>query len=466
MFQLKLAQLALSTISKNEKQCIYIDQSSFQNCAGKPRAQEADTLRKLLNVNKRWGGSLPDDNCTLPSPCRRLYQTARIKRTMSQAIAIQVAKMLQQCCGGCSRYNETELTERSREGNEAYLSDEFDMVYPIYNSRSLIGSLGFFFVPVYKPAAAYYITLKKTEKKMAESVIMSCLEMWPLLVIGALMSVIAGFFVWLFETWSNVEQFPRSIGSGIWQGFWWAFVSMTTVGYGDKIPKSPLARIFTFVWLLVGMTICSIYVASIATNVMDMKNPTTPDLKGRKVGALAGRPHDLLTISQEGGVARQMEFNDTTVGYINLVKMLKSGDIDGILMNRMTYYYCNKRLRDHERYRKFMPSAHLATTEKELIGEDIVGGMLLRRWDDYQFFRRYFEINWAHLQGCYTFDANHRQIEYREDDENVLEGLFFPFLHGTLIVLVIIVVFGVVYEVHRRMAGRNVNQLPCDGNKE
>lgn len=33
------------------------------------------------------------------------------------------------------------------------------------------------------------------------------------------------------ETYFNEEEFPRSFTKGAYEGFWWAFVSMTTVGY-------------------------------------------------------------------------------------------------------------------------------------------------------------------------------------------------------------------------------------------
>ena len=52
--------------------------------------------------------------------------------------------------------------------------------------------------------------------------------------------------------------------------------------------------------LLIGMTICSIYVASIATEVMDMRHPHTPEVQGRTVGAIEGRTTDIMLIAQEG----------------------------------------------------------------------------------------------------------------------------------------------------------------------
>ena len=39
---------------------------------------------------------------------------------------------------------------------------------------------------------------------------------------------------------------------------------MTTVGYGDKAPKRIPGRLFAVVWILVGITITSMYIGGLA----------------------------------------------------------------------------------------------------------------------------------------------------------------------------------------------------------
>ena len=51
-------------------------------------------------------------------------------------------------------------------------------------------------------------------------------------------------------------------------GFWWGFVTMTTVGYGDKVPKTFVARLFSVMWILMGITMTSLYVAELSAHTM------------------------------------------------------------------------------------------------------------------------------------------------------------------------------------------------------
>ena len=63
------------------------------------------------------------------------------------------------------------------------------------------------------------------------------------------------------------DQFHKPLGEGIGSGIWWACVTMTTVGYGDKTPKSFLGRIIAVGWMFSGIILISSLTATITTSM-------------------------------------------------------------------------------------------------------------------------------------------------------------------------------------------------------
>jgi len=75
-----------------------------------------------------------------------------------------------------------------------------------------------------------------------------------------------GTILWLVERNQNRRQFRPGLG-GLFDGLWWSAVTITTVGYGDKAPKTRLGRIIAIVWMLTAIVTISSFTASIASTL-------------------------------------------------------------------------------------------------------------------------------------------------------------------------------------------------------
>lgn len=72
---------------------------------------------------------------------------------------------------------------------------------------------------------------------------------WPLLAFSALLIILLGRIVGLRESWGRLNS------------IYWAFITATTVGYGDIRPITPLSKTLSILIALVGMTFTGILVA-------------------------------------------------------------------------------------------------------------------------------------------------------------------------------------------------------------
>lgn len=115
-------------------------------------------------------------------------------------------------------------------------------------------------------------------------------------VIGTLtlLLFVVGFLVWLLEHKSNPEQFGGSRRQGIFSGFWWAMVTMTTVGYGDTAPRTVGGRIIGLFWMLAALIIVSFFTASITSALtvgqLSDRIRSAEDLGGMQVASVPDSP--------------------------------------------------------------------------------------------------------------------------------------------------------------------------------
>ncbi|XP_065064495.1 uncharacterized protein LOC135690768 [Rhopilema esculentum] len=148
-----------------------------------------------------------------------------------------------------------------------------------------------------------------------------------------MLSLNAGFIIWLCDTRFNPSDFPRPFPQGALEGGWWAFVSMTTVGYGDKCPKFALARIFAIIWIVFGIAISGIFTASITTALTVSLSTEKVDLGRKKIGVLNVTRYEHNIALREKAYPK--EFNKLE----DMKMALKSGSVDGLLIDNNVLGY-------------------------------------------------------------------------------------------------------------------------------
>lgn len=87
-----------------------------------------------------------------------------------------------------------------------------------------------------------------------------------IILLLVLIIFVFGFLLWLVERKHNKFQFRPGI-LGLFDGLWWSAVTMTTVGYGDKSPKSNTGKAIAIIWMFTAVIIISSFTAGIASTL-------------------------------------------------------------------------------------------------------------------------------------------------------------------------------------------------------
>ena len=159
---------------------------------------------------------------------------------------------------------------------------------------------------------------------------------------GALTGVllIFGLLIWWFEHRHN-DEFGGSTAEGIGSGFWWSAVTMTTVGYGDKAPKTLGGRVVGLVWMFAAIIIISGFTASIASSLtvgsLQTQIQELDDLRGAEVAALRDSSAASF-LDRERIRFRQFESLEKTVS------ALAEGDLDAVVHDAPILKYELKQL--------------------------------------------------------------------------------------------------------------------------
>ena len=383
--------------------------------------------------------------------CNRFFKIRRIQTQFSYRTMIQLSDLFERCCGSCVRCSLKHVHGVLPDVNISLLHS-WDIVFPVIARSSLNELYGFHYIPVLEVPSAYLFSLSKSRKEKTMELLTLLYNMWPLFIICLFMSVSAGFVAWILESRSNTEQFPKAFHIGLFEGFWWAFVTMTTVGYGDKLPKCYAGRIFATVWILAGITLCSVITATVTNGLIDSSEQAPPDINGQLIGALNNRLQDATIVAQYGGILHETKFNSSVKGIVDLIRQLERKVIAGFIINKPNYYYFSRVINKakYKEYSHILTRVNMIRTEMIFRKEKLVSGILVKNIDDYKYFKSYFENNWIQIQDCFEYSLNFKHKKFESRFYTPVQGLLRPFMFCSLGIFGFILVFGVLYEIMRK----------------
>ena len=109
-----------------------------------------------------------------------------------------------------------------------------------------------------------------------------------------LLIVMAGHIIWLVERTSKktTTTFSHKYFPGVFEGMYWALITASTIGYGDKVPKRWIGRILAGILIIIFLPIFGYFIAQLSSDltVQSLKhNINGPeDLAGRRVAVVKG----------------------------------------------------------------------------------------------------------------------------------------------------------------------------------
>jgi ABC-type amino acid transport substrate-binding protein len=117
-------------------------------------------------------------------------------------------------------------------------------------------------------------------------------ELSPLIFGSLAMLVLIGTAMWMIERRHPSAQGSESSVVTLRDGLYWAIVTMTTVGYGDKTPKSTVGRVIAVTWMFASLVWVSLLSTSLvsrltAERVESRDLVASIDLAKKKLAAVA-----------------------------------------------------------------------------------------------------------------------------------------------------------------------------------
>ncbi|XP_078345077.1 uncharacterized protein LOC144630581 isoform X1 [Oculina patagonica] len=267
------------------------------------------------------------------------YVISSPTNNMSGIFMVLLDKMVQHCCGDCHNGHGKFFVDYSFDGNHnlSKKDTKHDMVevithltdlnFPVHgysDQRTYLGT--YKYVPVVEsPGAAFIVRYDSLDAPITNALVKS----WPLAVVIVVFVLLSGILYWILDCSENPGEVSRTFPRGLWEGIWWSFITTSTVGYGDRTPRSFLAKCLAMVWMLTGCIVFPILTSCLISGLTVLSlDDSNLKLYGMKVAALYDSPEYYLAVRRNAKVNAR---NYTRLAEIK--EDLLSGEVKGALID-------------------------------------------------------------------------------------------------------------------------------------
>jgi len=195
---------------------------------------------------------------------------------------------IKELCNGSTRYTKRftsyDAFKRHLYANVTYEDHNSQTLWgPIITSEKL--SLDFFYdlnvFPVFfETVTEMAVIVPQSRLSLHEKLFSGLHKLYLVLLLALVACLLIGTLLWISELrYKSGSPIHRQLEDS----FWWAFITMSTVGYGDIAPKRLTSRLVAIIWMYVALVVPCILTATSSSLVFGLD---TFDIDGKRVAVL------------------------------------------------------------------------------------------------------------------------------------------------------------------------------------